>query len=100
MKRGVGLGVAAAVVAVAGGWLALTACGTKFEKAPAGNLDLDGGNSGACQAQTIDTLRSPVYMLIVLDGSGSIAENDKWKSAVAAPGGYFDQASQRVNGRS
>jgi uncharacterized protein YegL len=74
MRRGVALlvgGLATAAMVIA--------CGTKFEKAAAG---LTGNTDGSvtCTGQTVDTLRKPVYMLIVQDASGSMT-GDKWNAA-------------------
>jgi von Willebrand factor type A domain len=59
-----------------------------------GALGGDGGAGGlleaGCATATADTQRAPVYMLIVLDGSGSMGEQSKWVAATGALDAIFD----------
>ena len=56
----------------------------------------DGGTGGGslleagCATATAGTQRAPVYMLIVLDGSGSMTDNNKWGAAIGALDSIFD----------
>ena len=47
---------------------------------------LDGG----CATATADAQRAPVYMQIVLDGSGSMGDDHKWDAVVPALNAIFD----------
>jgi von Willebrand factor type A domain len=51
-----------------------------------GNTLLDAG----CATATATVARQPVYMLIVLDGSGSMAMENKWTAVVPALDAFFD----------
>src|SRR3954464_10604078 len=72
-------------------------CGTKFEKADAGDYGTDGGGND-CQAQTIDTLRNPVYMLIVLAGSGRMT-GEKWDAATGSLRTFFTNLGANPDNR-
>jgi hypothetical protein len=61
-----------------------------------GHFDLDGGTpppalDGGCATATAAASRSPVYMLLVLDGSGSMNGDNKWTAAKDALDNVFDQ---------
>jgi von Willebrand factor type A domain len=51
-----------------------------------GNVLLDGG----CARASADAQRAPVYMQIVLDGSGSMGDDNKWAAVVPALDAIFD----------
>jgi hypothetical protein len=59
----------------------------------------DGGGGGAldsgCATATAKTERAPVYMLIVLDGSGSMNKDDKWTAATSALDAIFDDLQSK-----
>jgi len=67
-----------------------------------GNGDGGGGNNtgefqdaaglleAGCAQATARAARQPVYMLIVLDGSGSMDKQHKWEAAVPALDAFFD----------
>src|SRR4051812_12491003 len=44
----------------------------------------------ACATGTAPTDRVPVYMLFILDGSGSMRQQGKWEAATAALTAIFD----------
>ncbi len=53
----------------------------------------EGGNTlmdAGCATATASVTRQPVYMLIVLDGSGSMAMENKWTAVVPALDAFFD----------
>ena len=54
----------------------------------------DGGSliedGGACATAIAETKRDPVYLLFIVDGSGSMAADNKWVSQVAALDAIFD----------
>lgn len=56
-------------------------------------LDLDSG----CATATATTERSPVYLLFVLDGSGSMSSDSKWESARSAFDQFFDDAVSKAD---
>ena len=47
----------------------------------------------ACAGVKSEAQRLPVYMLIVLDGSGSMSSNAKWASSVAALSDFFSRVA-------
>jgi von Willebrand factor type A domain len=56
-------------------------------------LGASGGISildGGCARATADAQRAPVYMQIVLDGSGSMGDDNKWAAVVPALTSIFD----------
>ncbi len=59
-----------------------------------GTTDSGGGGGGlldaACATATAKASRQPVYMLIVLDGSGSMGQQNKWVAIVPALDKIFD----------
>jgi hypothetical protein len=63
--------------------------------APPPPAPLDGG----CATATATATRQPVYMLFVLDGSGSMREDNKWTAVVPALDAIFDDI-QAQNDRS
>ena len=60
--------------------------GFDLDSSPVNPL-LDSG----CATATAAATRSPVYMLLVLDGSGSMGQDNKWDAAKAALDQVFDQ---------
>jgi hypothetical protein len=46
-----------------------------------------------CATATASAKRTPVYMLFVLDGSGSMGQDNKWTAVTGALGGLFGQMS-------
>lgn len=59
-----------------------------------GGTDSGGGGGGlldaSCATATAKASRQPVYMLIVLDGSGSMGQQNKWTAIVPALDTIFD----------
>ena len=48
-------------------------------------------DGGGCATATASASRQPVYMLFVLDGSGSMKQDSKWTAATAALSSIFDK---------
>lgn len=57
------------------------------EEEDAGRLQADAG----CAGVKSEAKRSPVYMLVVLDGSGSMSSDSKWTASVSALTQFFNQ---------
>ncbi len=57
-----------------------------------GSINFDPGTLVACASAKEETLRVPLYMLVVLDGSGSMADDNKWTAVTAALDSIFDSA--------
>ena len=58
-----------------------------------GGLGSSGGIGlldAGCATATADAQRAPVYMMIVLDGSGSMQDDNKWSAVVPALTSIFD----------
>jgi hypothetical protein len=51
----------------------------------------------ACATGTARALLSPIYLLVVLDGSGSMAEDGKWTSVVPALESLVDDLEERAD---
>jgi Mg-chelatase subunit ChlD len=51
----------------------------------------DAGDAGSCTMVSIPAHAQPVYMLFVVDGSGSMMESNKWTAAVGALDATFGQ---------
>jgi hypothetical protein len=51
----------------------------------------------ACATTTAKASKQPVYMLIVLDGSGSMRNENKWAAVVPALDTFFDDPSLRAD---
>src|SRR5258706_2037580 len=49
----------------------------------------------ACATATSAAARQPVYMLIVLDGSGSMSQDNKWYAVVPALEAFFSDLEQQ-----
>ncbi len=56
-------------------------------------FDLDSG----CATASARASRQPVYMLIVLDGSGSMSQENKWAAVVPALDAFFDDMRSRAD---
>jgi hypothetical protein len=67
-----------------------TSSGTKLGDGDGGLTGEDGGACATATAQATAT-EQPVYMLFVLDGSGSMSENNKWTSVTGALTDIFNQ---------
>lgn len=52
----------------------------------------------ACATGTAPADRVPVYMLFILDGSGSMRQQGKWEAAVSALSGIFDDFAGQSSG--
>ncbi len=93
--------------AVAGTALVMVACSGKGPSGftdPSGSSGAFGGGNdaglgssggtnildGGCANATADAQRAPVYMQIVLDGSGSMDNDNKWAAVVPALDAIFD----------
>jgi von Willebrand factor type A domain len=64
--------------------------------ARAPNLEVDGSLlDAACATGTARALLSPIYLLVVLDGSGSMGEDGKWTSVVPALEALADDLQER-----
>ncbi len=50
-----------------------------------------------CATATSSASRQPVYMLIVLDGSGSMDKDNKWKAVVPALDSFFDDLRAKAD---
>ena len=57
--------------------------------------DPSGVVGAACATATAAAARSPVYMLIVLDGSGSMSQDNKWYAVVPALEAFFDDLQRQ-----
>jgi hypothetical protein len=96
-----GVGVLGLVAALASQGCSDSApANSEFVPADAGGYDLwqptptlEGGPGGllACAKAEAKAKRVPVYMLIILDGSGSMAQANKWLSVVPALDAIFDE---------
>jgi Mg-chelatase subunit ChlD len=67
-----------------------------------GGLGGDGGGGSnlldsGCATATAATQRSPVYMLVVLDGSGSMQSDNKWTGVVPALDAFFDDLLSKAD---
>jgi hypothetical protein len=51
----------------------------------------------ACATGTAPTERVPVYMLFILDGSGSMRQQGKWEAATASLTGIFDDFAAQAS---
>ena len=59
--------------------------------------DVDTILKAGCATATSAATRQPVYMLIVLDGSGSMDKDNKWKAVVPALDGFFDDLKTKAD---
>ncbi len=112
VRRLVALGVGVAGVALA---LVADGCGdsnsvnSRFVTPPGGDIDAaapdaqpisnDSGipSLNSCAKAQAEALKVPIYMLIVLDGSGSMADDNKWIAAVGALDAIFDELLTEQN---
>jgi hypothetical protein len=53
------------------------------------------GTLSACATASIAARRIPVYMLVLLDGSGSMVQEGKWDAVTGALSTFFDDAATR-----
>ncbi len=63
--------------------------GLVFGEDPSGVL------GSSCATATSSAARTPVYMLIVLDGSGSMSQDNKWYAVVPALDAFFDDLQRQ-----
>jgi hypothetical protein len=50
-----------------------------------------------CATGTLRAIKDPIVMLIVLDGSGSMTEDQKWAAVVPALGAFIDDLEQHAD---
>jgi hypothetical protein len=69
-----------------------------------GDVKFGGGDTGgggdldaSCATSTAKAAPQPVYMLFVLDGSGSMAQQNKWTAVVPALDSIFDQFNTQAD---
>jgi hypothetical protein len=105
----VGVGVAGLVAAlVAQGCGSSNGANSNFVPQPPGDVDAqatdaplfsDGALGGlqACATAEAQAQHLPVYMLMILDGSGSMADDNKWIAAVGALDAIFDELLTEQN---
>lgn len=60
---------------------------------------VEGGNLGdaGCATATAKATKTPVYMLFVLDGSGSMSQNNKWTAATTALKAIFSDMNKQAD---
>lgn len=61
-----------------------------------GPVEASLGDAG-CATATATATKSPVYMLFVLDGSGSMADNNKWTAATGALKAIFSDMQMKAD---
>jgi len=59
--------------------------------------DPSGVVGAACAKTTAAASHSPVYMLVVLDGSGSMSQDNKWYAVVPALQAFFDDLARHYD---
>jgi hypothetical protein len=64
-----------------------------------GSVAEGGGSLGdaGCATATAKASKSPVYLLFILDGSGSMSQNSKWTSATAALKAIFSDMQMKAD---
>lgn len=62
----------------------------------AGPVEASLGDSG-CAGATAKATKSPVYMLFVVDGSGSMSQNNKWTAATTALKAIFSDMQMKAD---
>ena len=65
---------------------------------PVGVVSDAGSLSRACARAAATARRTPIYMLIVLDGSGSMQEQHKWDAVVSALDKFFENEASHGDG--